>query len=101
MVPEGWKVATIEDIAQVTSGGTPSRKNDNFWGGDIPWVTTAEVQSNVIDDTAEKITEAGLKGSSAKLFPVNTLLRSEEHTSELQSRFDLVCCLLLEKKNIK
>jgi len=74
MVPEGWKVATIEDIAQVTSGGTPSRKNDNFWGGDIPWVTTAEVQSNVIDDTAEKITEAGLKGSSAKLFPVNTLL---------------------------
>ena len=74
MVPEGWKVATIEDIAQVTSGGTPSRKNDNFWGGDIPWVTTAEVQSNVIDDTAEKITEAGLKSSSAKLFPVNTLL---------------------------
>lgn len=74
MVPEGWKIATIEDIAQVSSGGTPSRKNDNFWGGDIPWVTTAEVQSNVIFDTAEKITEAGLKGSSAKLFPVNTLL---------------------------
>src|SRR6266513_5817063 len=33
--------------------------------------------------------------------PFSTSLRSEEHTSELQSRFDLVCRLLLEKKNIK
>ncbi|MGR7921566.1 restriction endonuclease subunit S [Zobellella denitrificans] len=74
MVPKGWKLSTIEEISNVSSGGTPSRKNDSYWNGNIPWVTTAEVQFKVIEDTAEKITEEGLANSSAKLFPVDTIL---------------------------
>ena len=74
MVPNGWKLSTIEEIAKVSSGGTPSRKNDTYWNGNIPWVTTAEVQFKVIKDTSEKITEEGLANSSAKLFPVDTIL---------------------------
>ena len=74
MVPKGWKLSTIEEIANVSSGGTPSRKNDTYWNGNIPWVTTAEVQFKVIKDTSEKITEEGLANSSAKLFPVDTIL---------------------------
>jgi len=74
MVPEGWKLSTIQEIANVSSGGTPSRKNDTYWNGNIPWVTTAEVQFKVIKDTSEKITEKGLANSSAKLFPVDTIL---------------------------
>ena len=74
MVPEGWDIGKIEDIAKVTSGGTPSRKNDAYWNGSIPWVTTAEVKFGVITNTEQKITTAGLSNSSAKLFPVNTLL---------------------------
>lgn len=74
MVPNGWKLSTIEEIANVSSGGTPSRKNDTYWNGNIPWITTAEVQFKVIKDTSEKITEEGLANSSAKLFPVNTIL---------------------------
>ncbi|HAU0150185.1 TPA: restriction endonuclease subunit S [Legionella pneumophila] len=74
MVPETWKLSTIGEISNVASGGTPSRKNENYWGGHIPWVTTAEVQFGTIFNTSEKITEAGLTNSSAKLFPVNTIL---------------------------
>lgn len=74
MVPNGWKLSTIEEIANVSSGGTPSRKNVTYWNGNIPWVTTAEVQFKVIKDTSEKITEEGLANSSAKLFPVDTIL---------------------------
>ncbi len=74
MVPEGWKKGVIEDIANVSSGGTPSRKKDSYWSGNIPWVTTAEVKYGVIKDTEQKITEEGLKNSSAKLFPKNTIL---------------------------
>lgn len=74
MVPNGWKLSTIEEISNVSSGGTPSRKNDSYWNGSIPWVTTAEVQYKVIEDTAEKITAEGLAGSSAKLFPAGTIL---------------------------
>ncbi|HHF3237736.1 TPA: restriction endonuclease subunit S [Vibrio alginolyticus] len=74
MVPNGWKLSTIEEISSVSSGGTPSRKNSSYWNGNIPWVTTAEVQFKIIEDTAEKITEEGLANSSAKLFPVDTIL---------------------------
>ncbi|AWV46661.1 type I restriction endonuclease subunit S [Hafnia alvei] len=74
MVPEGWQLSTIEKIATVSSGGTPSRKNLSYWNGNIPWVTTAEVQFKTIFDTAEKITVDGLNNSSAKLFPKNTIL---------------------------
>jgi type I restriction enzyme S subunit len=74
MVPEGWQLSTLEKIATVSSGGTPSRKKPSYWNGNIPWVTTAEVQFKTIFDTAEKITVDGLNNSSAKLFPKNTIL---------------------------
>lgn len=74
MVPSGWKLSTIEDIAVVSSGGTPSRKEPSYWGGDIPWVTTAEVKFGTIFDSSEKITADGLNNSSAKLFPKGTIL---------------------------
>ncbi|MGE6341997.1 restriction endonuclease subunit S [Psychrobacter sp. NPDC078929] len=75
MMPNGWESGVIEDIAQVSSGGTPSRKKDSYWvNGTIPWVTTAEVKFNVITDTEQKITEEGLQKSSAKLYPKDTIL---------------------------
>ncbi len=75
MMSNEWKKGVIEDIAKVSSGGTPSRQNDSYWfDGQIPWVTTTEVQFGVINDTEQKITEAGLKNSSAKLFPKDTIL---------------------------
>lgn len=74
MLPEGWHRSTLGEIAHITSGGTPDRSEPGYWGGSVPWVTTGEIQFNTITDTAEKITEAGLKNSSAKLFPPGTLL---------------------------
>lgn len=74
MLPEGWRRLPLGEIAQITSGGTPERAETKYWGGDIPWVTTGEIQFNTITDTAEKITEDGLKNSAAKLFPAGTLL---------------------------
>jgi type I restriction enzyme S subunit len=74
MLPEGWRRSTLGEIARISSGGTPDRSEPSYWGGSVPWVTTGEIQFNTIIDTAEKITEAGLKNSSAKLFPPGTLL---------------------------
>jgi len=74
MIPEGWQLSTIERIAIVSSGGTPSRKNPSYWNGNIHWVTTAEVKFETILDTSEKITIDGLNNSSAKLYPKNTIL---------------------------
>lgn len=74
MVPEGWSIRPLEQLAKISSGGTPSRANAAFWGGNIPWVTTAEVNSFLICDTKEKITPLGLESSSAKLYQPGTLL---------------------------
>lgn len=74
MLPEGWIKTTLGEVAQISSGGTPDRSNPNYWGGDIPWVTTGEIRFNTITDSAEKITEAGLRNSSAKIFSAGTLL---------------------------
>ncbi len=71
---DGWEIKTLGEIATISSGGTPSRKNESYWNGSIPWVTTAEVKFNTIMDTAEKITDLGLSNSSAKLFPIGTIL---------------------------
>ncbi|MDT3669649.1 MAG: restriction endonuclease subunit S [Aromatoleum sp.] len=75
LVPESWAVKRIGEIATLKSGGTPSRTNEDYWkDGTIPWVKTGEVDYCVINDTEEKITQAGLDGSSAKIFPAGTLL---------------------------
>ncbi|MGL9557450.1 restriction endonuclease subunit S [Escherichia coli] len=74
MVPKGWELSSIGKISDVSSGGTTSRNNEAYWNGNIPWVTTAEVQFKIIEDTVEKITEEGLANSSAKLFPAGTIL---------------------------
>ncbi len=76
MVPSGWDVKQLSDLATVTSGGTPSRSKLNYWDGDVPWVRTTEVQNCHIfpNDVREFISSEGLKNSSAKLFPAGTIL---------------------------
>jgi len=74
MVPEGWSIVSVKDIARVSSGGTPSRSVARYWNGDIPWVTTGEIAFNRIKDTEQKITKEGLENSSAKIFPNGTIL---------------------------
>jgi type I restriction enzyme S subunit len=73
-IPKDWKVVKIGDIAQTSSGGTPSRAKREYYGGNIPWVKSSELKDNIIYDTEEKITKEGLQNSSAKIFPKGTLL---------------------------
>jgi type I restriction enzyme S subunit len=66
----------LGEIADIASGGTPSRTKPEYWGGNIPWVKTGLIQNCIIheSDIDEWITERGLKKSSAKLVPRGTIL---------------------------
>ncbi|MDB4787556.1 restriction endonuclease subunit S [Flavobacteriales bacterium] len=64
----------LGDLATLYSGGTPSRKVPEYWGGDIPWVKTTEVDYSEITVTEESITALGLKESAAKLVRSGTIL---------------------------
>ncbi|MGD9874995.1 MAG: restriction endonuclease subunit S [Kiritimatiellia bacterium] len=68
-----WKMAKLGDVAKTSSGGTPNRGNASYYGGNISWVKSGELGDSTVYETAETITEAGLKNSSAKLFPKGTL----------------------------
>ena len=68
-LPTGWTATTLGAVADWASGGTPSRKRPDFFGGDIPWIKTGELTEKYIFDTEEMLTELGVKNSSAKVFP--------------------------------
>jgi type I restriction enzyme S subunit len=74
-IPESWELKKLGKLCNVSSGGTPSREVSEYWtGGTIPWVKTGEINYTFITETSEKITQLGLKNSSAKMFPAGTLL---------------------------
>ena len=72
-IPGNWVWTELDYISKWGSGGTPSRKNLEFYSGNIPWIKTGELNNGYIYDTEEKITEEAIKKSSAKLFPINTV----------------------------
>ncbi|HLW07086.1 MAG TPA: restriction endonuclease subunit S, partial [Marinilabiliaceae bacterium] len=71
---EDWVECELGEVCFTTSGGTPSRQNDSFYEGNIPWVKSGELDRGVILDTEEHISEEAIKNSSAKIFPKGTLL---------------------------
>lgn len=73
-IPKGWIIEKLGDICFTTSGGTPSRKNADFYNGTIPWIKSGELDKGLINKAEEYITEKAVKNSSAKIFPKGTLL---------------------------
>ena len=73
-VPENWVWTRLEYIAQWGSGGTPSRKQPQYFQGSIPWIKTGELNDGYIYDAEEKITQEALEKSSAKIFPIHSVM---------------------------
>lgn len=69
-----YPITTISKICKISSGGTPSRGNKEYYSGTIPWIKTGELQNNMIYDTEEHLTDLGIKNSSAKLYPIGSLV---------------------------
>jgi len=80
MIPKGWKIGSINDLGTIVSGGTPSKKKEEYYTEHgIPWITPKDLSLNknrFISRGTIDITEEGLKNSSAKLMPKGTVLFS-------------------------
>jgi type I restriction enzyme S subunit len=95
-LPDGWRYEPLRNLAEVVSGGTPSRFVPEFWeGGTIPWVTPTDLAGAVgrfLVDTKETITERGLRSSNARLLPRGTLLMTSRATlGAIRISVDEVC----------
>ena len=78
-LPESWMFARLKHIGEVIGGGTPKTNIDEYWDGNIPWLTPADLSGYKdmnISTSARTITELGLKSSSAQLLPENSILYS-------------------------
>lgn len=74
-----WQTKKLGEICEIVNGGTPDTKIARFWNGEYLWITPKDMGKNeniYVDDTARKITSDGLKNSSAKLLPINSLILS-------------------------
>lgn len=78
-LPQGWTIKTLGEIGEIISGGTPSTKQADNFGGDIAWITPADLSNHndkFISQGKRNISEKGLKNSSARLVPKGTILFS-------------------------
>src|ERR1700704_3845244 len=73
-LPEGWKLKTLEDVADWGSGGTPKSTEAKYYNGDIPWLIIGDLNDGEIYSSQKKITKLGLENSSAKMVPVDSIL---------------------------
>ena len=78
-LPSNWVWTRLGDITNVVSGGTPSTSKEEYYNGNIPWITPKDLSNykeKYILNGARNITEEGLKKSSAVLLPINSVLMS-------------------------
>ena len=73
MVPNGWEACTLAEITKWSSGGTPSKSNPDYWGGDIPWISASSMRGHYYTDSDLKITELAVSGK-AKMANKNDIL---------------------------
>ena len=73
-VPDSWVWTTLGEVGTWQSGGTPSRSNKTYYGGNIPWLKTGDLNDGLISYIPESITEEAVANSSAKINPTGSVL---------------------------
>lgn len=74
VLPEGWKLVKIEDIATVGTGATPLKGNANYYNGNVAWVTSGALNDEFVREATDYVTELALKETNLSVYPKHTLL---------------------------
>ena len=72
----GWNTDTVNNLCQdIYGGGTPSKAHPEYYeNGDIPWVSSKDMKTDILYDSQIKINQLGVDNSTAKMVPVNSLI---------------------------
>lgn len=74
LLPDGWDVRSIKDCTDVVTGATPSTSVKEFWGGDIPWMSSGELNKKYINEVDGRITQKGYDNCGTHMVPSNCVL---------------------------
>lgn len=73
-LPEGWVEVEVGEAFKVVGGGTPSRGSPKFWNGDIPWVTSADLEEDLGIRIRRFVTTLGIEESAASVVPAGSVI---------------------------
>ena len=73
-IPDSWEWVILGEIGKWQAGGTPNRGHKEYYGGNIPWLKTGDLNDGYITHIPEHITQLGYENSSAKLNPKDSVL---------------------------
>ena len=74
LIPDDWQIKRVGKMTRTVAGGTPNTSIDEYWGGDIPWMSSGELNLRRVDNVRGRITAKGLKHSSTSLIPAGCVL---------------------------
>jgi type I restriction enzyme S subunit len=69
-----YSCVPLGGLVTISGGGTPSRNNDAYWSGSIPWATVKDLKDTTLSDTQETITPEGLRDSASNLIPAGSVI---------------------------
>lgn len=106
-IPKGWEREKISKYYNTSSGGTPSRSNEQFYiNGNHPWIKTGEVKDTIIIDTEEHITDEAIKRSAAKLIPTKSVIMAMYGVNigmlgyvDSEMTCNQACCVFSDKRD--
>jgi type I restriction enzyme S subunit len=72
-IPKEWELVKLEDIAEISTGSTPSTINQTYYEGNIPFIKTTEINNNVISETTVFVSKKAVQDYNLKIYPANTI----------------------------
>lgn len=106
-IPDSWVWARLGDIGNWSAGSTPSRKNPNFYRGNIPWIKTGDLNNNFIKESSEYITEEAFAKNSLRLNPIGSVLIAMYGATigklgilQIEATTNQACCACIPYQNI-
>ena len=73
-IPDSWEWVRLGELGEWCSGATPSRQHPEYFGGNIPWLKTGDLNDGYIKKVPESITNEGFQHSSTKINPIGSVL---------------------------
>ena len=73
-IPESWEWAQLKDIAFIGTGSTPKTTNQEYYGGNIPWINSSSTKHEYVEVPNSYITEKALKETNCQLYPIGTIV---------------------------
>jgi type I restriction enzyme S subunit len=73
-VPAQWSAVPLKYLVSFQSGGTPSKENDEYWDGDVPWASAKDMKREVLGDTADHLTQYAIDEGAASLVQASSVV---------------------------